>query len=69
MALANDGHNPFSDHAAITEDRSLVAESTLDVGRNATLTLGTDSLIVLDDGLREGDERCCGLLHRGECIA
>ena len=69
MAPANNGHNPFSDHAAITEDRNLVAESTLDVGRNATLTLGTDSLIVLDDGLREGDERCCGLLHRGECIA
>lgn len=39
--------DPFSDHAAIMEERESITESTLAVGRNATLTLGTDSLIVL----------------------
>ena len=39
--------DPFSDGAEIVSERALVAESTLSVGRNATLTLGTDSLIVL----------------------
>ena len=68
MAPENDSLDPFSDRAAITEHHNLVAESTLDVGRNATLTLGTDSLIVLDGGLRDGDVKCCGLLHQGKWI-
>ena len=61
MATRNGGGgpgDPFSDQAAIVEDpkhsrseqsreRELVAEATLPAGRNATLTLGTDTLIVL----------------------
>ena len=39
--------DPFSDQAAIAEERDAMADSTLTVGRNATLTLGTDSLIIL----------------------
>ena len=31
----------------VEDQRTLVGESTLNVGRNASLTLGTDSLIVL----------------------
>lgn len=58
--------DPFSDHAAIdhhAQERELIASSTLAVGRNATLTLGTDSLILLDEGLYGSSQsRCCGLL-------
>jgi hypothetical protein len=39
--------NPFSDNAAIQDEREAIVESTLSVGRNATLTLGTDAVIVL----------------------
>lgn len=39
--------DPFTDHAAIEDERETIVESTLSVGRNATLTLGTDSVIVL----------------------
>jgi hypothetical protein len=39
--------NPFADAAIVDEQRDFVGESTLAVGRNASLTLGTDSLIVL----------------------
>ncbi|KAK6369559.1 sphinganine kinase lcb4 [Exophiala oligosperma] len=57
--------NPFSDNAAIQDEREAMVESTLSVGRNATLTLGTDAVIVLDDGLR-GDSGfdCFGLFKR-----
>lgn len=41
------GSDPFADHAAIDDERETIVESTLSVGRNATLTLGTDSVIVL----------------------
>ena len=37
-------NNPFADPSS---HENLVEESTLTVGRNASLTLGTDSLIVL----------------------
>lgn len=49
MAASNrsSDSNPFSDHAAIQDERDALAESTLSVGRNATLTLGTDAVIVL----------------------
>jgi sphingosine kinase len=57
--------NPFddptgSDHAAAH------LQSVLTVDRNATLTLGTDALIVLDEGLvhRREPRNCCGLLPR-----
>jgi hypothetical protein len=39
--------DPFSDNAAIMEEREMVTEATIAVGRNATLTLGTDALIIL----------------------
>lgn len=42
-----DDSDPFADHAAIDDERDTIIESTLSVGRNATLTLGTDSVIVL----------------------
>jgi sphingosine kinase len=59
--------DPFSDHARIdsspVSERDLIASATLAVGRNATLTLGTDSLILLDEGLYgSSTPRCCGLL-------
>lgn len=42
------GNNPFSDTAAVNEvERDIILESTLAVGRNASLTLGADNLIVL----------------------
>ena len=41
--------DPFSDNAAISEEREAITESTLAVGRSATLTLGTDALIVLGE--------------------
>jgi hypothetical protein len=39
--------NPFADPTLVEDQRSFVGEATLNVGRNASLTLGTDSLIVL----------------------
>jgi sphingosine kinase len=46
-------HNPFMDPRTDSEDngtdRALAVEATLVVGRNASLTLGTDSLIVLGE--------------------
>ncbi|KAJ9495379.1 sphinganine kinase lcb4 [Exophiala xenobiotica] len=57
--------NPFSDNAAIQDEREAIVESTLSVGRNATLTLGTDAVIVLDDGLRrDSGFDCFGLLRQ-----
>jgi hypothetical protein len=45
--------NPFMDPRTNSEDngaeQASVIESTLVVGRNASLTLGTDSLIVLGE--------------------
>ncbi|KAI9734910.1 MAG: sphinganine kinase lcb4 [Cirrosporium novae-zelandiae] len=61
-------NDPFRDPSA---DPSLedihhtpsVAESTLAVGRNASLTLGTKELIVLDEGfVDQGNGLCCGLI-------
>lgn len=43
---------------------------TLAVGRNASLTLGTDSLIVLDEALRDSKgANCCGLSLAGKKIS
>lgn len=39
--------NPFADPSIGEEQERLVENATLSVGRNASLTLGTDSLIVL----------------------
>ncbi|KAI9686042.1 MAG: sphinganine kinase lcb4 [Bathelium mastoideum] len=61
--VSGDHANPFSDSAVVEDSREFVAASTLPVGRNASLTLGTDSLIVLDEALaRKEPWNCCGLL-------
>jgi sphingosine kinase len=75
--------DPFSDHAAVDDheradrpaaiphdtERELIASATLALGRNATLTLGTDSLILLDEGLYGSSrDRCCGLLSEGAFV-
>lgn len=57
--------DPFADPSppAIRDSNALAANSTLTVGRNASLTLATDTLIVLDEGLLEERRvNCCGLL-------
>ena len=47
-AAMNDNDNdPFEDPISVEEQSDYGEESTLVVGRNASLTLGTDSLIVL----------------------
>lgn len=46
-------NDPFADPTLIEDQRAFVADSTtLNVGRNASLTLGTDSLIVLGTQFR-----------------
>ncbi|KAJ9602126.1 sphinganine kinase lcb4 [Cladophialophora chaetospira] len=60
---SNASANPFLDHAAFQDEREIVAEATLSIDRNATLTLGTDAVIVLDEGLgRGGGFNCFGCL-------
>ncbi|MCJ1439202.1 sphinganine kinase lcb4 [Xylographa pallens] len=55
--------NPFADPSVRDDEHRFVQESTLSVGRNASLTLGTDSLIVLDeDFTRKEATNCCGLI-------
>ncbi|KAI6878014.1 sphingoid long chain base kinase 4 [Hortaea werneckii] len=58
--------NPFDDPAGPGSEASpaLDAAAVLTVDRNATLTLGTDALIVLDEGLKHkrGPGNCCGFL-------
>ena len=39
--------DPFTDPIDAVEDDSYVEEATLSVGRNASLTLATESLVVL----------------------
>ena len=41
------GNDPFADPERVSADRDYAEASTLPVGRNASLTLATDSLIVL----------------------
>ncbi|KAF2472202.1 sphingoid long chain base kinase-like protein [Lindgomyces ingoldianus] len=69
MALAGED-DPFKDPSLAGTQTPLsqqdhgdrVAGTTLAVGRNASLTLGTDSLIVLDEGLLETrSANCCGI--------
>ncbi|KAF2770978.1 hypothetical protein EJ03DRAFT_269657 [Teratosphaeria nubilosa] len=71
MDPANTEHNtdPFQDPAGSEVTTAGTSElldtpAVLAVDRNATLTLGTDALIVLDDGLRHrrSARNCCGLL-------
>ena len=44
MDLQYAGGDPFADPMLVEDQRTI---TTLNVGRNASLTLGTDSLIVL----------------------
>lgn len=68
---STDPTNPFADTAIARSPEpehprstDLEVSDVLNVDRNATLTLGTDALIVLDEGLkhRRVAENCCGLL-------
>ncbi|KAK3725196.1 sphinganine kinase lcb4 [Vermiconidia calcicola] len=63
--------NPFDDPAGSGSESSpstgaaeLDSHNVLSVDRNASLTLGTDALIVLDEGLRHrrAAANCCGLV-------
>ncbi|RVX66405.1 hypothetical protein B0A52_09635 [Exophiala mesophila] len=57
--------DPFADPISMQDERATIVESTLSVGRNATLTLGTDAVIVLDEGIHDTAARqfsCCGLI-------
>ncbi|KAI9881046.1 MAG: sphinganine kinase lcb4 [Pleopsidium flavum] len=56
--------DPFVDPDIVEEQQDFARESTLAVGRNASLTLGTDSLIVLDEGFvhKRETSNCCGLV-------
>jgi hypothetical protein len=44
--------DPFADPPFVEDQRTFIEQATLNVGRNASLTLGTDSLIVLGNVLR-----------------
>ena len=48
--------DPFADPIAITTttERDLIVESTLAVGKDASLTLGQDAMIVLGMGVNTG---------------
>ena len=62
--------NPFVDPNTSEEqarEASFTRDSTLAVGRDASLTLGTDSLIVLDEALEEKSRGvCCGFWPAGK---
>ncbi|KAF7950805.1 uncharacterized protein EAE97_002357 [Botrytis byssoidea] len=65
MASSMDSNHPFIDTMGITSDeyvreQAFVTDGTLTVGRNASLTLGTDSLIVLDEAFEKESATCCG---------
>ncbi|KAI9804299.1 MAG: sphinganine kinase lcb4 [Piccolia ochrophora] len=54
--------DPFADPSSFDELRQPHADATLVVSRHASLSLGTDSLIVLDDTIADRDgSKCCGL--------
>lgn len=61
--------NPFVDPVTSEEqvrEATFTRDSTLAVGRDASLTLGTDSLIVLDETLGEKNRgNCCGIWPAG----
>ncbi|KAJ4985554.1 diacylglycerol kinase catalytic domain-containing protein [Stagonosporopsis vannaccii] len=70
---ATAGHDdPFRDPSLAPPqtqpgDAAASVPDTLAVGRDASLTLGTDSLVVLDEDLQDGaDARCCGLALPGK---
>ncbi|GAB7350922.1 hypothetical protein MBLNU459_g1433t1 [Dothideomycetes sp. NU459] len=55
--------NPFVDPHVDEDQASLETDSTLFISHGASLTLGADSLIVLDESfIRRDAANCCGLL-------
>ncbi|KAF1981217.1 sphingosine kinase [Aulographum hederae CBS 113979] len=59
---ATDDGDPFQDPS--TSPPNLPTQLTLAVGRNAFLNLGSESLVVLDEGFVDKEPvRCCGLLQ------
>ncbi|KAI9839935.1 MAG: hypothetical protein M1819_000127 [Sarea resinae] len=59
--------DPFADPSDSDQQRDVLValESTLSVGRDVSLSLGTDSLIVLDESLVGADRGlCCGIIPR-----
>ncbi|KAF1956419.1 sphingoid long chain base kinase-like protein [Byssothecium circinans] len=61
--------DPFKDPSLRPAPENAGAEvpDTLAVGRNASLTLGTDSLVVLDEALLQGrGVNCCGISLAGK---
>ncbi|KAG9242621.1 sphingoid long chain base kinase-like protein [Calycina marina] len=65
--------NPFVDPVTSedeTREASFTVDSTLTVGRDASLTLGTDTLIVLDEAFEEKDSKnCCGIFSSSKISA
>lgn len=69
MASDHNHANPFDDPPGSETSLENSSADVLVVDRNATLTLATDALIVLDEGLRHrrAASNCCGLLpHFGK---
>ncbi len=62
---SNTPSNPFSDQAAIQDERNTIVEATLAIGRNASLTLGTDAVIVLGLSHSVAAQVCLTYLRRG----
>lgn len=66
MAALGGHDDPFRDPSLaqqVQNDDAATIPDTLAVGRDASLTLGTDSLVVLDEELQDSkDSRCCGVL-------
>ncbi|KAF7868368.1 hypothetical protein EAF04_004900 [Stromatinia cepivora] len=74
MTTSTDSNHPFIETLGLTSEeytgeQAFVTDGTLTVGRNASLTLGTDSLIVLDEAFEKGTATCCGLWPFGSSSA
>ncbi|KAI4197863.1 MAG: hypothetical protein LQ346_002877 [Caloplaca aetnensis] len=64
MATMTSDGNPFVDPVHPIQPQRSIEQSTLIVGRTASLTLATDSLIVLDEGFAQKRQwNCFGLLR------
>ncbi|KAI9800338.1 MAG: hypothetical protein M1825_004108 [Sarcosagium campestre] len=56
-------NDPFADPGFGDDAESFMIDTTIALGRDVSLTLGTDSLIVLDEGqVQKTGSNCCGLL-------
>ncbi|KAF2199936.1 sphingoid long chain base kinase-like protein [Delitschia confertaspora ATCC 74209] len=60
-AEADPFRDPSLSHLNPPPTRQEEPSSTLAAGKNASFTLGTDSLIVLDEGLLDKKWNCCGI--------